>query len=270
MRPAAVDRRATRQGRGLSLHTSAATPKVAHLRLTSDDLRPDADQLHALVEHARHDPTLTTVRTSALFPSAVAPFLAAGFTTVSRLALLRAELDAVAASPGGRRSTAAAATNDGTRVVAVRRRELAQLADIDEAAFGPGWNHGTDDLRAVCAATPAHRVAGMTTAGRFSRHRPLVAFAIAGATATNGYLQRLSVHPDHHRQGHGAALTLDALRWMRARRLRACLVNTGIDNTAALALYAALGFRRLDDELQVMELDLRTPSTTASDARVPT
>lgn len=257
-----VDRRAARRMGGLSLHTSAATPTIAHLRLASDDLHPDAEQLRLALEAAGRQPQLTTVRTSALFPGTVALFAAAGFSTVSRLVLLRAELDTSPAPARG--GSMPAGGGAAARTVAVRRREFTQLAEIDHAAFGRGWSHDAEDLLAVCAATPTHRVAARTAARRFAGRRQLTAFAIAGATATTGYLQRLSVHPSHHRNGHGAALTRDALAWMRARHLRACLVNTGVDNVAALALYTALGFRRLDDELHVMEFDLRARPTSES------
>ena len=56
--------------------------------------------------------------------------------------------------------------------------------------------------------------------------------------------------------GHGRALVVDSLAWMRARRLAHGLVNTAVDNGAALALYESLGFRRLPDELLVMQLDV--------------
>ena len=44
---------------------------------------------------------------------------------------------------------------------------------------------------------------------------PLVAFAISGAASGQGYLQRLAVAPAHQGQGHGRALVLDSLAWMR-------------------------------------------------------
>jgi ribosomal protein S18 acetylase RimI-like enzyme len=43
---------------------------------------------------------------------------------------------------------------------------------------------------------------------------------------------------------------------MRARRLGHGLVNTAIDNERALALYESVGFRRLADQLVVMQLDI--------------
>ena len=84
----------------------------------------------------------------------------------------------------------------------------------------------------------------------------LVAFAISGAASGHGYLQRLAVDPRHQRAGHGRALVLDSFTWMRRRRLRTGVVNTSVDNAPALALYEGLGFRRVPEQLVVMQLDL--------------
>ena len=88
------------------------------------------------------------------------------------------------------------------------------------------------------------------------RRRRLAAFAITGAAAGHGYLQRLAVAPADQGRGHGRILVADSLAWMRARRLGHGLVNTAVDNERALALYEAAGFQRLRDQLVVMQLDL--------------
>ena len=85
----------------------------------------------------------------------------------------------------------------------------------------------------------------------------LVAFALAGASSDHGYLQRLAVDPGAQRRGHGRALTTDALRWMARRRLPDCLVNTSVDNAAALALYDSIGFTPMDELLTVFHVDVR-------------
>ena len=69
-------------------------------------------------------------------------------------------------------------------------------------------------------------------------------------------LQRLAVDHTAQRQGHGRQLTLDSLRWMQRRRLDSAVVNTGITNEAALALYESVGFRPLADRLVVMQRSL--------------
>ena len=78
-------------------------------------------------------------------------------------------------------------------------------------------------------------------------------FLISGRAGRTGYVQRLAVHPDAHRQGLANDLLLDSLRWMRRARLHAVYVNTHVDNVAALALYRAHGFVELPERLRVFE-----------------
>ena len=66
-------------------------------------------------------------------------------------------------------------------------------------------------------------------------------------------MQRLSVSPARQRQGLGRALVLDSLEWMTRWRVQRVLVNTALDNHAALTLYQGLGFRRIGDRLRVYE-----------------
>ena len=94
--------------------------------------------------------------------------------------------------------------------------------------------------------------------GQSGKRRRLVGFAISGAAGGQGYLQRLAVVPEHQREGHGRALALDALAWMRRRRLSHGIVNTAVTNVPALSLYESLGFRRLPEDLLVMQLDVAT------------
>lgn len=249
-----VAARASASAFGLALQRSSATPGVAQLRVLSDDADPAPATVRALIAEAAADPAITTVRTSALFPSAAARFAELGFVGTSTLALLRLDLRRPERrhpeDPLGARSWS---------THSARRSELERLAAIDGAAFGAGWSHDAGELKQICSATPVHRMRVRCRSDRRPwRRRQLVGFAVAGATATHGYLQRLSIVPTAHRQGHGAALTLDAVDWMRRRRLEDCLVNTSVDNDAALGLYDRLGFVRLSEVLAVMELDVTT------------
>ena len=86
--------------------------------------------------------------------------------------------------------------------------------------------------------------------------REIVGYAITGRAGPRGYLQRLAVDPLLQRRGIGAALVRDGLRWLRRWGAREVLVNTQVDNRAALALYEALGFRLQADGLAVLRRDL--------------
>jgi ribosomal protein S18 acetylase RimI-like enzyme len=142
------------------------------------------------------------------------------------------------------------------RIGSLRRGDLAAAAGVDRRAFGARWCHDVEEIDQIRDATPHARArVSFERAGPFGRE--LLAFAISGAAGEHGYLQRLAVDPSQQRSGHGRALTVDALRWMARRRLRDCLVNTSIANSAALALYRSIGFHPLDEQLEVLELDVR-------------
>jgi ribosomal protein S18 acetylase RimI-like enzyme len=81
----------------------------------------------------------------------------------------------------------------------------------------------------------------------------VVGFLISGRAARTGYVQRLAVHPDAHRNGVATALLVDSLQWMRRARLQRVFVNTHVENVAALTLYRAHGFVELPERLRVFE-----------------
>ena len=79
-------------------------------------------------------------------------------------------------------------------------------------------------------------------------------FALTGQSGVFGYLQRLAVDPQLRRRGIGRRLVADSLCWMQRRGATVAMVNTGLDNEAALALYADMGFRRRSETLTILEL----------------
>lgn len=66
------------------------------------------------------------------------------------------------------------------------------------------------------------------------------------AAVDDGWLavHALTVEPSYRRQGHGAALVATLLRWGVARGATTAWLHVEVDNTPALAMYDALGFRR--------------------------
>lgn len=234
---------------------AAFHPGVVHLRLDDDSIVPTVDDIRKWVDAIRLDPTVTTIRTSALFPKSADRFQAGGFDVVDTLSLLRADLAGrpVRSALDRRRANARAGT------ATLRHRDYVAAAIVDRAAFGPSWGHDAVELAEIRHATPSHRArCRFTRSGPFTRS--IEAFAIAGASSEHGYLQRLSVDPRHQRGGHGRQLTLDALGWMARRGLPDCLVNTSVNNVSALALYDALGFRAVRDQLRVLHYDVRPAS----------
>ena len=224
---------------------------VLHVVLTDQHTVPEAAELAGWVDAARRAGA-ATIRTGALFPAAAASFAGNGFEVIDTLALLSIDLQHPAPTSATTNTTTTDSTTATARIGPLRRRHDPVAADIDRRAFGPPWANDVDELDEIRHATPIHRARGRFATGHGWR-RPLLAFAIAGAAAGQGYLQRLAVDPAHQGAGHGRVLTLDALAWMRRRRLRQGFVNTAVTNEAALALYHSVGFRTLDDQLLVME-----------------
>lgn len=210
---------------------------VAHLIFVDHRALPTADAVEAAVEHARRKGA-RAVRTSAMFPSAAAVVLDSGFAPIDELALLQLDLrdDVAEAWPPSRHKIRSLAPWMHPRA-----------AELDRAAFGPMWGNDAASLRDVQRATPISHARAVRI------DRRLAGFSIAGAAADSGYLQRLAVDPDRQRGGIARDLVVDALRWMRRIDRSRCLVNTGLDNQGALALYEGIGFRRLDDVLTIAE-----------------
>lgn len=230
---------------------AAFDPHVVHLSLSDDSVVPAPDEVDAWVAAITADPTVTRIRTSALFPAAASRFRDAGFVVADELALLRASLD----DPVVTAAIAERHPSRRLRTVSLRTGELTAAAKIDQAAFGARWGHDAGELEQIRFATPfAQMRARVEPAGMLRRE--VLAVAISGSSNEHGYLQRLSVRPDQQRRGHGRALTVDALAWMRRRGLRDCLVNTSVDNQGALALYRSVGFTPMADHLEVLELDV--------------
>ena len=180
----------------------------------------------------------TRVITGALLPAEQHGFLRAGFEVEERLALLAHDLQDV--PEGARVVTRPARASDRERVLAV-----------DNVAFPPFWRLDGDGLDEAVAATPRARF-------RVVDHGAdaLVGYAITGRAGRRGYVQRLAVHPDVRRRGVGEALVVDGLRWLRRWRVTQAVVNTQLDNAAALALYERLGFRRQALGLSVLATGL--------------
>ena len=216
-------------------------PTVGHLIFLDHSRTPTVDDVTDAVAHAERRGA-RAVRTSALFPSAAEVVLAHGFEPIDRLALLSRPISERSTPPPGR----------ATRPILPWH--LPGVAEIDRDAFGPLWGNDTSSLREIRRATPRHHA-------RLIRDgRAIAGFAISGAAGDHGYLQRLAVSTTHRRSGFARDLVVDALRWMCDSGLTSVLVNTGVDNTAALALYDRLGFRRLNDDLVIAEMHIGTGS----------
>lgn len=170
--------------------------------------------------------------TNAMTPADAEVLLGVGFTVRERLDLLGRGLHDLPRTP---------------RPTRLRRtRDLAAVAALDAAAFGPRAFDGPA-LEDALDATPRVR---LRVAG--TPDHP-TAYAVTGLAGSRAYVQRLAVHPDARRRGLAHAVLLDGLRWARRRRARTVVVNTHTDNHPARALYESVGFVALPHGLVVLE-----------------
>jgi ribosomal protein S18 acetylase RimI-like enzyme len=163
------------------------------------------------------------VLTGALHHGELAPFVAAGFAEHERLHLLRHDLrDLPEAS-------------EPVRLRRAWRRDHPDVLRIDGRAFDDFWALDRAGLDDAVRATPSSRF-------RVAGAGALTGYAVSGRAAERGYLQRLAVDPDRHREGIGRALVADSLRWLRRSGAKVAVVNTQERNEGALSLYLATGF----------------------------
>jgi ribosomal protein S18 acetylase RimI-like enzyme len=208
----------------LSPVADAPAPSAAFVRRCLNDL--SARGYHRVV-------------TGALSPLESGGFLAAGFEITERLHLLTHDLRRLPTAPA----------------IPMRRglgRDHAAVLELDHRAFPPFWRLDAHGLDEALHATPHHRFRVLTEAGT----EDVTGYVVYGRAGRRGYLQRLAVDPDHRHAGMGTALVVDGLRWLRRWRVERVVVNTQLDNAAALTLYERLGFRRQPVGLSVLSAGL--------------
>lgn len=234
----AIDDRRSQDRRALQVSTWRGDQGIAVLSPAPDRPNPGASAVAAEVERLRAEGVRRAL-TGALHQGELAPFLANGFTEHERLHLLRHDLlrlpDATAS----------------WRIRRVRSGDQTTVLDIDARAFDEFWALDRRGLDDAIRATPTSRY-------RVSAERggPVTGYAVTGRAAERGYLQRLAVHPNHHRAGIGRALVVDALTWLRRSGARVAVVNTQERNAGALALYQTCGFVAEPAGLTVLALAL--------------
>ncbi|MBV8952116.1 MAG: GNAT family N-acetyltransferase [Actinobacteria bacterium] len=192
---------------------------------------PDAGVVERALRLAAAD-GYTAIVTNALPPGDALPFVDAGFTVRQRLHLLANDMSDL---PPVRRPTRRANRADRTAVLAV-----------DGQAFDDFWHLDDAGLDDALHATPTSRFRVAGDGGR------VLAYAISGRAGSQGYLQRVAVHPEARRRGFGRSVVADGLDWLRRRGVDRTLVNTQSGNDAALDLYRSCGFSELPFGLCVL------------------
>lgn len=229
-----VEEQQHRIGRSWRLQRWPTDPSIAHLVFTNMWSVPTvADFEQAVGLAARRG--AAAVRTSALFHRAQIVADNAGFDPIEELVLLQRPIGAAAPPPSSAWS-----------IRTMRSWHLAEAAKLDRLAFGSEWGNSAASLYHVLRSTPAAR--GLVVRRRGTG---MIGFAIVGAAAQAGYVQRLAVHPDFRRRGVAKDLLGAGNAWMERRSARVAYVNTEKVNDGALALYRACGFRETGDILTV-------------------
>lgn len=218
-----------RPGEWVRVRPWRGRPNIAALSISTE--RPPTPELvDECLDHLRSCGCHRVI-TSALAPPDAVAFLDAGFSIRERLHLLTHDMAEVDQPP---RRTRRARGGDRAAVLA-----------LDHHAFDEEWRFDAAGLDDAIRATPVARF-------RVAGDRPPAAYAISGRAGRHGYLQRLAVSPEERRQGWGRTMVNDGLRWLRRHGVTATFVNTQLDNTAGLELYAACGFHRQAVGLSVL------------------
>lgn len=176
----------------------------------------------------------TRVVTAALSEPEQRGFLAAGFAVEEQLHLLAHDLEDLPPP-----------TETEQLLRRAKPADRAEVLRVDAAAFPLFWRLDATGIEEALRATPHARF-------RIAAVPEVVGYAVTGRAGRRGFLQRLAVHPDRQRAGFGRALVVDGLRWLRRWRAERAVVNTQLENDAALALYESLGFHREPSGLSVL------------------
>lgn len=210
--------------------------RVAYLAPITDAAPPSAAFLQrCLGELAARG--YQSVITAALSVGERQAFYNAGFEDQERLRLLTHDLERVPPLPSVPTRRA-------------RRGDRSAVLAVDAATFSAFWRLDDWGLDQALGATPAARFR-VTTDGD-----GIVGYAITGHARSEGYLQRLAVHPAAQRAGRGRALAIDGLHWLRRKGTGRAVVNTQVGNVAAFDLYVGLGFRPQPNDLVVLRREL--------------
>ena len=200
---------------------------IGHLVMADVSMVPTSDQVDGWLTAAYTAPSpVVAVRTGALYPR--------GGRRVRRARVRRHRPPRAARTRTARRIAAAEAIPHRTADLRrARRRDLDDDGLDRPVRVSAGWrNDGRfarrHRRRDTLISEPTGHASQISSLVR-------VGFAITGKAGTTGYLQRIAVHPECQRLGIGRQLVDDALEWLMRRGTSRALVNTGVDNLAALA-----------------------------------
>ncbi len=136
----------------------------------------------------------------------------------------------------------------GIKVRAMDPADLAEVAEVDTAAFEPLWRNSLDALQRAFQLASYASVAEDASG--------LIGYQLSTGGEFGMHLARLAVRPQIQRRGVGAALVEDLLAHVPEATSARVTVNTQADNAASLALYYRLGFRRTGERYPVYRAEV--------------
>lgn len=172
-------------------------------------------------------------------PDRIAAWREAGYVPYSRFGVMRAPLTQPV--PAGRFPVAIG--NGGSVAAAI---------SVDQSAFEPEWQYDDACLEDALEATATRALLICEVESVLS------GYAVVDLAGPQGFLQRLAVHPNHHRRGIGRALVRAGMQWSRNRGAGIMVLNMKLDNEVARRLYRGEGFVEDTAPLVVMRLDPAT------------
>ncbi|MBN2371919.1 MAG: ribosomal protein S18-alanine N-acetyltransferase [Vicinamibacteria bacterium] len=132
--------------------------------------------------------------------------------------------------------------------------DLSVLLELEDICSPHPWNASA--FGAALRAQSGSCALVIRKAGR-SMESEIIAFCVFQTAADELHIHKLCVHPQKRRRGLGRLLIKSALSLGARRGARRAVLEVRAGNTAALRLYAALGFqsvaRRGDYYLQPVE-----------------
>lgn len=137
----------------------------------------------------------------------------------------------------------------GYDISAAKRSEVDALIEIDKAAstlFAPTGllsEEALEDHVPADVLVHAAEIEDLFVARHF-KDGP-IGFALVSPRGGTLYLDQISVHPDHGRQGVGAALVRRVIAEARARKIRRVTLSTFRDLPWNGPFYRKMGFREM-------------------------
>jgi ribosomal protein S18 acetylase RimI-like enzyme len=121
--------------------------------------------------------------------------------------------------------------------------DLPEVAALDAASFEPIWQNSLTSLRFALGMSE------ISTVGLLNNQ--IVAYQLSTRNPFGAHLARLAVQPGLQGHGLGYLLVQDLLQNLHQAGFSRLTVNTQNNNSASLALYEKIGFRRTGEHYTV-------------------